>query len=326
VTSAGLSSRLLSGVLRVMETRGLDTAAFLATARLDPELVRSADGRVPYASVDALLEAIAAELSPAELGLALATAQDETAYGPAGLLMLTAKTFRRGLELSIGYQRLWGDGDRFSVVEERGRCRVTFRHPGKSELAAAVFAECALAEIAAGARALVGADARPAAVELVHPALGDDVALTAYFGVAPAHGARENAIVFTPEVADRPLHVLRDLLSRALEDQARRVLDGLPAGNAVAGRVRHALGALIEQSPTLTGIARRLGMSARTLQRRLADEGTSFEHLRDLERRERAGALLRDGARLKQAALEVGFADPSALARARRRWSKDGVG
>jgi AraC-like DNA-binding protein len=324
--SAGISARFLSGVRRVLEARGLDVDALLESARIDGAVARSTNGRVPYAAVDALIERVAVEIPAAELGLALAAAQDEAAYGPAGLLLLTAGSFRRGLRLSIGYQRLWGDGDRFSIGDERGRCRVTFRHPGKSELASAVFAECALAEIATGARALVSPDAVAVAVELAHAPLGNDLALREHFGIAPTHGHRDNAIAFSPDVADRPLRLLREILSRALEDQARRLLDGLPAGTRLTDRVRHTLGSALEQSPTLAGIARRQGMSARTLQRRLSDEGTSFEHLRDLERKTRADALIRDGAQLKQAALDVGFADPSALAKARRRWARDGSG
>jgi AraC-like DNA-binding protein len=305
-----------------MEARRLDAETLFDRVGIDRVVARSSNGRVPYAAVDALLEEMATKIPPAELGLALARAQDETAYGPAGLLLLTAGSFRRGLKLSIGYQRLWGDGERFTVSDQGGRCRVSFRHPGKSALGKAVFAECALLEIAAGARALVGPDASAAAVELVHAPLGDDAELTQHFGVVPVHGMPENAIVFSPEVADRPLHLLRDVLSRAIEDQARRLLDGLPRGSALPDRVRHSLRGAMEQNPTLARIARRLGMSARTLQRRLSDEGTTFERLRDLERRSRADALLRDGAQLKQAALHVGYADPSALARARKRWTR----
>jgi AraC-like DNA-binding protein len=324
--SGGISARFLSGLVSVIEARGLDADTLLASARIDRSMARSTKGRISYVAVDTLIENLAKKTPAAGLGLALSAAQDETAYGPAGLLLLTAGTFRRGLKLSIGYQRLWGDGDRFSIGEEHGQCRVTFRHPGKSKLSGAIFAECALAEIAAGARALVGADANAVAVEFTHAPLGDDRLLREHFGIAPGYGHRENAIVLSPDVADRPLHVLRDVLSRALENQARRLLEGLPASTKLAERVRDALDSAWEQSPTLASIARRLGMSPRTLQRRLSDEGTNFERLRDLERQARADALIRDGAQLKQAALDVGFADPSALARARRRWTRNGTG
>jgi AraC-like DNA-binding protein len=63
-------------------------------------------------------------------------------------------------------------------------------------------------------------------------------------------------------------------------------------------------------------------MSARTLQRRLQQEGTSFQELVDAERRERALALQHLGIPAKEVAFRLGFQDPSAFVRARRRWQK----
>ena len=318
-----MSAELVKSALRVLEARGHDGAMVLARSGVEPAAIASASARVPYAQVDALIETVA-ELVPApELGLELARAQDPTAYGAAGLLLMASSNFRQGLRLSLGYQRIWGDGERFSIAEDAGRrCRVSFRHPGTSPLARAVLAECALAEIAAGARVLVAPDALPLAVEFVHPPLGDTARLGEYFGVVPRHRSPANSVVFAASVADRPLHLLRDTLVRAFEDQASHALAALPEHFDFARRVRSVLTEVVEQNPTLGAIARRFGMSARTLQRRLWHEGTSFQALLDLERRERADALLSRGARLKEAAFRVGYADPSALTRARRRWSR----
>jgi hypothetical protein len=63
-------------------------------------------------------------------------------------------------------------------------------------------------------------------------------------------------------------------------------------------------------------------MSRRTVQRALADEGTSFEALLDDARRVRAEALLAEGHPKKEIAYVLGFADPSAFTRARRRWTE----
>lgn len=60
-------------------------------------------------------------------------------------------------------------------------------------------------------------------------------------------------------------------------------------------RVRIAVSqTLSEGVPTVTDIASQLGMSGRTLQRRLSDKGASFQGLVDLARRELAEQLLRD--------------------------------
>jgi AraC-like DNA-binding protein len=69
-------------------------------------------------------------------------------------------------------------------------------------------------------------------------------------------------------------------------------------------------------------VARRLALSARTLHRRLAEEGTGFSALVDEVRRTRALALLEDGKlAASQAAFLLGFQDPAAFFRAFRRWT-----
>src|SRR5690606_16905 len=104
--------------------------------------------------------------------------------------------------------------------------------------ARAVLAECALAEILEGARALVAPDVSPLAVELAHSPLGDSTELEAYFGSLPVYGAAENRIVLAGSVADRPLHTLRDLLAAAIEEQCRHALVLLPLDGSLARRVR----------------------------------------------------------------------------------------
>jgi AraC-like DNA-binding protein len=71
----------------------------------------------------------------------------------------------------------------------------------------------------------------------------------------------------------------------------------------------------------LSELAPRLGMSERSLRRRLAAESIGYRRLVDAERRERARELLeRPDASVTRVALELGFADASALTHACRRW------
>jgi hypothetical protein len=119
-----MSSRIVARTLRVMSDRGVDASAVLAQAGIERDELTSAHGRVPYALVDALVERLSERVPASELGLAIASAHDGSDYGPAGLLLLTGSSFRKGLEASIGYQRIWGDGQRFSISNAGGLCRI----------------------------------------------------------------------------------------------------------------------------------------------------------------------------------------------------------
>lgn len=75
-----------------------------------------------------------------------------------------------------------------------------------------------------------------------------------------------------------------------------------------------------EGEPTLLRVARLLGVSARTLQRRLHDQGTSFRAVVDEVRSTEAARLLERGERASTIAELLGFSEESAFRRAFRRW------
>ena len=80
--------------------------------------------------------------------------------------------------------------------------------------------------------------------------------------------------------------------------------------------------ALSDGIPTLSDIAKRLGMSSRTLQRRLADSGHTYQKLIDEARRQLAEKLLRRTEyALNEVAFLTGFSDQSAFTRAFKRWA-----
>lgn len=125
----------------------------------------------------------------------------------------------------------------------------------------------------------------------------------------------------------RPDRALSEFLEGPLLPRARPFLepapDADPGGPAaeLLGRVR----AVIERelpdgAPTLPQTARRLGLSPRTLQRRLAEAATSYGDLLDEIRRDVAARCARSGRSLEEAALLCGYADLSSFHRARRRW------
>src|SRR6185503_14735018 len=73
---------------------------------------------------------------------------------------------------------------------------------------------------------------------------------------------------------------------------------------------------------SVKSIAANLGISARTLQRRLADEGKSFDDIREGVRRARALELVgKNRVPIADVAAQLGFSDPRAFRRAFRRWT-----
>jgi len=97
---------------------------------------------------------------------------------------------------------------------------------------------------------------------------------------------------------------------------------------SITHRIREILGDdFREEMPGFDELTRLLGMSARTLRRRLEKEGTSYQRIKDVARRDAAIALLsREGLTVSEVAERVGFSDPSAFHRSFKKWTGQSPG
>lgn len=87
-------------------------------------------------------------------------------------------------------------------------------------------------------------------------------------------------------------------------------------------RVRDGLTAELKRGdPTAERVATHLHVSARTLARRLAERGTTFQAFRDEFRKELALHYLEENRSIGEVAYELGFSDPTSFHRAFRRWT-----
>lgn len=115
----------------------------------------------------------------------------------------------------------------------------------------------------------------------------------------------------------RPSLLWKDLSPRLDQELARR-----KAEQTVAARVKWVLMRLLGgHRAGITDVAKELGMSCRTLQRRIAEESTSFRQLVSDARRELAKHYLRQSSiQLGEAACLLGYEDPNSFFRAFREW------
>jgi len=172
-------------------------------------------------------------------------------------------------------------------------------------------------------RARHAALAPPSLVELrfAFPPPADTREHARVFGLEPRFAAADAALVFSRRDWDGPTRMHDPGLFALLDRHAKALAGG--ASVALAARVRAAIAAdLPGREPTLAAAARRLGVTGRTLQRRLSAEGTRFARLVDDVRRERAEAFLGAGdVAVAEVSWLVGFSEQSAFTRAFRRWT-----
>jgi AraC-like DNA-binding protein len=163
-------------------------------------------------------------------------------------------------------------------------------------------------------------------VSFTHPRPGDTAAHTELFR-APVHfSGTACAIVFDRALSFRPVASADEATAEALEACAARLLsdrrvDGL-AVDSLIERTRSAITTrLAEGVVALEPVARDLGLSPRTLQRKLQERRYSLSTLADEVRHAQAVRLLSRGATIPTIASVLGFNDLSAFYRAFRRWT-----
>lgn len=144
--------------------------------------------------------------------------------------------------------------------------------------------------------------------------------IEALSGIAPHYECSRNAIVLRRQDVELPLPIYDAHLVRLLEEQCRAQLERRQVGG-ITGQVRQLLLGAAGLAAPFEDVASQLAMAPRSLHRRLTEEGTSFRNLVDAERKQLAGQLL-ENTEMKQEemAFQLGYGDPTAFARAFRRW------
>jgi AraC-like DNA-binding protein len=161
----------------------------------------------------------------------------------------------------------------------------------------------------------------PLRLELTRPAKHRAL-LERHFGCRVRFKADRNALVFHSSDLDRPFVTHNEELVTIIGAQLDSELKARNASVNVGEQVKDTLRrSLAGKRPTLRDVAQELGLSARTLQRRLTDAGITFQQLVEDTRRELARHYLKQRTvELNEAAFLLGFEDANSFFRAFQVW------
>jgi len=314
---SGLVARLVATAVAC----GLDRDAFLAELGLEPARLEDRDGRLPVDTFARAWQLMATRLPGRVLALDWITSWKITDAGLLGYLLLQLRTVEEALLTATRYAHLVNQAARARLHKGSPSSRVAFELP--PALLATQLPEAMLAGMVLQLRNAVDSSLRPIAVRFPYRATDRTPALERYFGAPVLHEAGEVSVELPTEILGRPLPNADPVLAGYLLKQAELLLEKTKTPNAVSAecsrRIAQRLGS---GEPAQTEIARQMGMSERTLQRRLAAEGVTFNGLLEEARRTFAMSYLADR---KLAAYEVsfllGYSEPATFFRAFKRWT-----
>ena len=302
-------------LLNALERLGYQIDTLIAAAGLSDTDLENPDARIPCEAYGALVSRAQQEHFTPNLALEFARLTPMGAYPLLDYLVLTSDTVEAGVRQLAHYFRLVGNPVVITLLEDGDPIRVELDAP-------APFAvEYVTSLMVLHLRNETDGRFAAAGVSFQHKP--DDLTEFERALGCPVHStASWNGVSVPVDSWRLPLRRRDPVLRRVLESQANDILARLPARTGLALEVQRALTARVAGGDTrIDAIARQLAMSGRTLQRRLAAEGVSYQELLEDARKEAAGRYISESLlAIGEIAYLVGYSEPAPFHRAFKRW------
>lgn len=318
-TTLATSAQVIDTLLR---RHGIDPVPLYAHHGIDLSLLAEPSARLPQDAVDAVLRDGAQRIADPAFGLSAVACWHPSHFGALGHAWLASSTLRRALERSRRYWQLLGQRTALTLRDESDGLAVVLDNPRSDPAVAAITTDIDFAVLLGLCRFNAGAALRPVRVRLIRSEPRDRSPYDAFYACPVEFGAAERSLVLPRAEVDAALPTgnphLVGLLERSLAEELAR----LDRSDVVARCRALLLERLASGELSATEAARRLAMSRRTLHRKLADSGTTWQELVDATRRDLALRMIEDPRRpIGEITFELGFSQQSAFARAFRRWA-----
>lgn len=311
------SMRLLRPFLAVLRQSGR-----IANEVLAPLDALDADDRFPIAVVHQMLKTAGDLTGDPDLGLKAARRYSVGDSGAVYYAITSAPTVGDALKVAARYIRLVNDAVELHM-EQKGE-RVTLRfessvamlRPSVDFQVGAFYRNYFTDWAASGDFGL--------SVSFVHPKPDDTTEYELTFGHTPLEFAAPfSGFALDRRFLDTPLRTADSSLHEVIRRAAEATLAELPRAETLTERVRSVVASeLPGGSSSVVRVAKKLHMSPRTLERKLAGEGTTFSALLEELRRQLAFRYVgADALDLSEVALLLGFSQTSAFHRAFKRWT-----
>lgn len=305
---------------RAVERARIPPAALLRQAKLPATLHISDDAWVTTAQYFALWHALEQLTGDPAIGLTLTIETDTSLHPPATMSAFFARDYRDGLVRLARFKRLCTP-EELTVVEQGREAQVLvewIHAVGQEPDAAADVTFAAILELG---RRGTGWHIVPIRVEMTRSGPLSQ-AHRDYFAAPVIFNSLRNVMVLDAADLDRPFAGHNPELLAILTPALSSALNEIDAQSSLPEQVKIVLKRrLASGKPELADVADALGFSERTLQRRIAEAGTSFRHLLEVSRQELGRDMLASGVNgTEEIAYLLGYQDTSSFYRAFREW------
>lgn len=314
----------LRGFETLVSDLGGDPHEWMARFGMDSSVLADDDGLISITAHDLMLDTAATELGCPDLGLRLAAMQDLSILGPLAVAIEASPTVADAVDCASRFMFVHSPALRLGLTEDplgqRGVVALFYGKDLRESTYSVQGMELGLGVCFRVALSLIGSAVGLRSVLVPHAPVSPVRRYLDYFGADVRFGGKIAALRMNRRVLEEGFSsanaAIREVAIQHLISQFR------DPHLALGGRVRLAIAESLRTSqPTIANLARLFNLHPRTLQRRLAAEGTTFGEILDDVRREAAYRYLTTtDVPIGQVALMVGFGDHSTLTHATRRW------
>ncbi len=309
------------GMIDAIVRAGLDAHALCAEAGIDIDALVQPNAKCSTEKINLLWKLATQRSRNPAIALVAPEVVRPACFDVVGYAMMSAPSLHGALERLARYLRILSDATSVTLSRHGEEFHFTYDVFSAGIPAPQQRFEFGLITCLSFFRWIAGREVRLHRVMLSAPAPRDLQPYRDAFRCPLQFAATSNTLVFSLGDLDFPLPTSNAMLSEMHDRFAGQQIESLAATRTTDLARVVIIRRLPEGEPTRDQIASDLCLSARTMQRRFADEGRSFHDLLDEIRRELAERYMRQQKlSLSEAAYLLGFASQGNFTRAFKRW------
>jgi AraC-like DNA-binding protein len=309
-------------IWRALEARGIAPRPVFERAGVDTEQLHDAGARIPLQAMTRLWNLAVEVTNDPCFGVSAGQHIHPTTFHALGYAWLASSTLREALDRFVRFTRLVSTALTLRTIEMGSELELVIESVSDVLPLSPAAADAGVVALVTMCRTSYGEAFCPLSVRLRRPPPPCEPQFDAIFRAPIAYSAPDNALVFAAADLDRELPTGNAELARASDEVILRYLARFDREDVVTqARMK-----LMELLPSGQTSARRvagiLHLSERSLQRKLAEHGTSLARLREETRRELANQYVRNSRyTVGEITYLLGFSEPASFTRAFHRWN-----
>lgn len=310
-------------IVKAVVARGITAESLYQSVNFDPTVLEDPDTRMPFVQLVAMYEKAAELTGDDDFGLHIGESVDLSAFDVVGYCALNSSTLGAAFARVARYHSIWTDGALFTLESENETSAVVYSYVERPNSETRQDTEMTLATVTTLCRRIATPDFGPTLVEFQHAAPADLSEHQRLFNCPMNFNTHANRLSFPSSFLSLPIAKADASLCALLDRHAEELLVKYPPRDSLIDQVRNVIAEEFRGGEaSLERVADRLGLTPRTLQRKLQEVGTSYNDVLDQLRRQLAMRYLREPRMaICEVAYLLGFSESSSFHRAFKRWT-----